>query len=86
MSYQPDQRPVMLHPLIALFEIGAFVLGLSAIALSNPSLSIWLVGVSLMLLHTMLFYRLGRLSERARVQSSSDFFRGFKQGLTGRRD
>ncbi len=86
MSYLPDQSPRGLRPLIVLSEVGALVIGLSIIALSNPSLSVWLVGVIMILLHTVLFYRLGRVSERLRAQALPDFIRGLKQGLLGRRD
>ncbi len=88
MSYLPDQRPEWLRPLLSLFALGALVLGLSVIVFSrpHPSVSLWLVGIILILLHTILFYRLGRKSERVLAQSSQDFFRGLKRGLTGRYD
>jgi hypothetical protein len=86
MAYFPDHRPVRLRPAIILCEVAALVAALSVIALSNPGGYLWLVGVILILVHTILFYRLGRMSERGRAQSSPDFFRGLKQGLMGRRD
>ncbi len=88
MSFLPDQRPKRLRPLLSLFALGALVLGLSVIVFSHPypSVSLWLVGIMMILLHTILFYRLGRMSERVGANSSQDFFRGLKQGLTGRRD
>ncbi len=88
MSYLSDQRPERLRPLLSLFALGALVLGLSYIVFSHPypSVSLWLVGIVMILLHTILFYRLGRISERVRANSYQDFFRGLKQGLTGRRD
>ena len=88
MSYLPDQRPERLRPLLSLLALCAVVLGLSVIVFTHPypSVSLWLVGIMMILLHTILFYRLGRLSERVSAKSSQDFFRGLKQGLTGRRD
>ncbi len=88
MSYFPGQRPKRLRPLLSLFALGALVLGLSVIVFTHPypSVSLWLVGIVMILLHTILFYRLGRMSERVRANSSQDFFRGLKQGLTGKRD
>lgn len=88
MSYLPDQQPRRLSPLFSLSGLAAVVLGLSAIVFShpNPPASLWLVGIMMILLHTILFYRLGRISERVRAESLPDFFRGLKQGLTGRRD
>ena len=86
MAYFPDHRPIRLRPAIILAEVGALVLALSVIAFSNPTGSLWLVGVIMILVHTILFYRLGRMSERALSQSSPDFLRGLKQGLMGKRD
>ncbi len=86
MAYFPDNRPVRLRPVIILCEVAVLVAALTVIALSNPGGYLLLVGVILILVHTMLFYRLGRMSERVRAQSSPDFFRGLKQGLMGRRD
>jgi hypothetical protein len=87
MSYFPGQRSRGLPRLIILSEVGALILGLAAIEFADPSLVLWLIGIITFLLHTILFYRLGRKSERARAQSSSvDFFRGFKRGLPGQPD
>ncbi len=88
MSYSTGRRPERLRPLLSLFALGALVLGLSVIVFTHPypSVSLWLVGIVMILLHTILFYRLGRISERLRANSSQDFFRGLKQGLIGRRD
>ena len=86
MAYFPDRRPIQLRPAIILCEVAALVVALSVIAFSDPGRYLWLVGVILILVHTILFYRLGRISERARAQSSPAFFRGLKQGLMGRGD
>jgi hypothetical protein len=86
MSSLPDCQPRRLRLDVILLEVGALIFGLSAIALSRQSVAVWLVGVMVILLHTLLFYRLGKLSERARSQQSPDFFRGLKQGLMGRPD
>jgi membrane protein implicated in regulation of membrane protease activity len=86
MPCLPNHWPTRLRPQIILPEVGALVLGLSAIALSTQPISLWLAGVILILLHTILFYRLGRISERARSEQSPDFIRGLKQGLMGRPD
>jgi high-affinity K+ transport system ATPase subunit B len=86
MSYFPDHRSVKLRPALVLIELAALVIVLSVIHLTNRTEYLWLVGIAVVLLHTMLFYRLGRLSERARAQSSSEFLRGLKQGLMRRPD
>ncbi len=80
----PDHQPRRLRLLVILLEVGALILGLSAIALSQQPVAVWLMGVILIVLHTLLFYRLGRASGRVTTEGSSDFFRGFKQGLMGR--
>lgn len=71
---------------VVLPELLAVILGLSAIGLSQQPLVIWLVGVLMIVLHTLLFYRLGKASERIRTEGSSEFLRGFKRGLTGQND
>ncbi len=87
MVHTPDRRGTRLRPLIALLGLGAVITSLSAIALSgSPPVSLWLVGVAIVVLNTILIYRLGRLSERARSHSLPDFFRGLKQGLMSRPD
>jgi len=79
------QRPRLRLPVI-LLEVGALILGLSAIAFSQQLVAVWLVGVMMIVLHTLLFYRLGKISERLATEGSPDFFRGLKQGLMGRPD
>jgi hypothetical protein len=86
MPRSGDQRAASLRPAIVLFEVGILFLALSVIALAATTISLWLLAVSLILVHTILFYRLGRLAERIRSQSSPDFFRGLKQGLMRRPD
>jgi len=86
MSSLPDCQPQRLRLDVILLEVGALIFGLSAIALSRQSVAVWLVGVIVIVLHTLLFYRLGKISGRLSVEGSRDFFRGFKQGLMGRSD
>jgi hypothetical protein len=71
---------------IILLEVAALFVGLSAVALSWLPVTVWLAGVVLITLHTLLFYRLGKIAGRLSVQKLPDFFRGFKQGLLGRSD
>jgi hypothetical protein len=82
----PNPQPQGLRLPIILLEVAAVLLGLSAIALSQQPVAVWLVGVMLVVLHTLLFYRLGKISGRLPTRGSRDFFRGFKQGLMGRPD
>ncbi len=83
MPYLPEQLQKRLRLSIVLPEVVAVILGVSAIALSHQHLELWLVGVMLIVLHTLLFYRLGKVSERIRTEGSPAFLRGFKRGLTG---
>lgn len=82
----PDRPPQGLRLHVILLEVAALILGLSVIVLSRQPAAIWLVGVMLITLHTILFYRLGKIAGRLSAQKLSDFFRGFKQGLMGRPD
>jgi hypothetical protein len=84
MPRLPDHQPERLRLHLILLEVGALILGLSAIALSQQPVAIWLVGIMMIVLHTLLFYRLGKISGRLTAERSPDFFRGFKQGLMGR--
>ena len=86
MPRLPDHQPKRLRLLVILLEVGALILGLGAIALSRQPVAVWLVGVMMIMLHTLLFYRLGKISGRLSAEGSPDFFRGFKQGLMGRSD
>jgi hypothetical protein len=86
MSSLPDYQPQGLRLYVILLEVGALILGLSVIALSRQSVAVWLVGVIMIVLHTLLFYRLGKTSGHLTIEGSQDFFRGFKQGLMGRSD
>ena len=86
MPYFPDDRPAKLRPAIILPAAVAVVLGLSMIHFLNWATFLWPLGVLLILVHTVLFYHLGRVAERARSQSSSDFLRGFRVGLLRRPD
>ncbi len=86
MPSLPNYRPPRMRLHVILLEVSALILGLSAIALSRQSTAVWLVGVILVMLHTLLFYRLGKMSGRLAGEGSRDFFRGFKQGLMGRPD
>ena len=86
MPCLPGHRPTRVRPEIVLPEVAALVLVLSFLILSNASLLLSLVGAILVLLHTTLFYRLGRISERARSQPSPGFVRDLGQRLTGGRD
>ena len=86
MSYFPDDRPARLRPAIILPAVVALVLGLSMIHFLDWASFLWPLGALLILAHTVLSYRLGLIVERARSQSSSDFLRGFRQGLTRRPD
>ena len=82
MPYLPDRRSIKIRPHIILPEVGMLVVILSTIALSHPSAYVWLLGISMFLLHTILFYRYGRMSERVRSQPSADFIRDLRQRLT----
>jgi len=86
MPLLPDNQPRRLSLHVILLEVGALILALSAIALSRQTVMVWLVSVIMIVLHTLLFYRLGKISERLATRGSPDFFRGFKQGLMGRPD
>ncbi len=81
MPCLPGHRSARLRPLIILAEVAAFVFLLSLIALSDPSVAIWLVAVISLLLHTILFYRLGRISESARSGPSPNFIDDLRQML-----
>ena len=81
-----DHQPQGLRLHIILLEIAVFILGLSAFTLSHEPAAIWLVGVMLIALHTLLFYRLGKIAERLTTAQLPSFLRGFKKGLMGRRD
>ncbi len=83
MPCLPGHRSARLRPQIILAEVLAFVFLLSVIALSDPSVTIWLVGVISLLLHTILFYRLGRISESVRSGPSPDFIDDLRQMLLG---
>ena len=86
MPCLPGHRSAILRPQIILAEVVAFVFALSLIALSDPPITIWLVGVMSLLLHTILFYRLGRISESARSAPSPSFIREIRQAIAGRSD
>ena len=86
MPLLPDRQPRRLSLHVILLEMGALILALSAIALSRQPVMIWLVSVMMIVLHTLLFYRLGKKAGRLAAGESPDFFRGFKQGLMGRPD
>ncbi len=86
MPRLPFHQPRRLHLHVILLEVGALILGLSAIALLQQPVAVWLVGVMMIVLHTLLFYRLGKISESLATEGSPDFFRGLKQGLMGRVD
>ena len=85
MPCMPDHKPQRLRLHIILLEVAAFILGVSAIALSQQSVAVLLLGGMLITLHTLIFYRLGKIAERLTAGESPVFFRGFKQGLMGRR-
>ncbi len=82
----PHYRPQGPRLHIILLEIAAFTIGLSAIALSQQPVAIGLVGIMLITLHTLLIYRMGKIAGRLTTADSTDFLRGFKQGLVGRPD
>ena len=63
----------------------AYVFALFLLILSDPSVTTWLVAVILLLLHTILFYRLGRISERVRSSPSPSFIDDLRQRLMGGR-
>ncbi len=86
MPRLPDDRPRRLRLRIILLEIAAFFLGLSALTLTHQPVAILLVGVMLITVHTLLFYRLGKIAERLTTAELPAFLRGFKKGLMGRRD
>ncbi len=81
-----DHQPRRLNLHVVLLEVGALILALSVIAFSRQNVMVWLLSVIVIVLHTLLFYRLGKISERLAARGSPDFFRGFKQGLMGRPD
>ena len=84
MPRMPDQQPRGLRLHIILLEVAVFILGLSAFTISEQPVAIWLVGAMLIAVHTLLFYRLGKMAER--LTELPAFLRGFKKGLMGRRD
>ena len=84
MPRLPDDQPRGLRLHFILLEVAVFILGISAIALSQQPVEVWLVGVMLIALHSLLFYRLGKMAER--LTELPAFLRGFKKGLMGRRD
>ena len=84
MPRLPDHQPRGLRLHIILLELAVFILGLSAFTLSQQPVAIWLVGAMLIAVHTLLFYRLGKMAER--LTELPAFLRGFKKGLMGRRD
>ena len=85
MPCMPDHQPQRLRLHIIWLEVAAFILGISAIALSQQSVAVLLMGAMLITLHTLIFYRLGKIAVRLTIEESPVFFRGFKQGLMGRR-
>jgi len=86
MPRLPDHQPRGLRLHIILLEVAVLILGLSALALSQQPVAVWLVGIMLITLHTLLFYRLGKIAGRLTTAELPAFLRGFKQGLMGRRD
>ncbi len=85
MPCLPGHRSAKLRPQIILAEVLAYVFALFLLVLSDPSVTTWLVAVILLLLHTILFYRLGRISERARSSPSPSFINDLRQRLAGGR-
>ncbi len=83
MPCRPDHKPQGLRLRIILLEIAAFIVGLSALTLSHQPVAIWLVGLMLITVHTLLFYRLGKLAGRLTAAELPAFLRGFKKGLMG---
>ena len=75
MPCHSDHRPIRLRPHVVLIELAVFVLLLAFLGLSQASASISLLGLIMVLLNTILFYRLGRISERVRAQPSIRFVR-----------
>ncbi len=86
MPRLPDHQPRGLRLHIILPELAVFTLGLSALALSQQPVAVWVVGIMLMTLQTLLFYRLGKIAGRLTTAELPAFLRGFKKGLMGRRD
>lgn len=86
MPRMPDHAPQGLRLPLILLEVAVLILGFSAIALSQQPVTVWLMGVMLITVHTLLFYRLGKIAERLTTAELPAFFRGFKQGLMGRGD
>lgn len=86
MPCLPGHRSVRLRPLLILAEVAAVVFALSLIAFSEPTVALWLLGVVLLLVHTILFYRLGRISETVRAAPSPGFIQEIRQAITGRPD
>lgn len=82
MPCLPNHRPAKLRLHIILPEIGILVLVWSLLALSLSPVSLWLAGIIMMLLHTILFYRLGRISERLRADPPPDFILDLRRRLT----
>ena len=85
MPCRPDHQPQGLRLRIILLEIAVFTLVVSALAISQQPVAVWLVGIMLITLHTLLFYRLGKIGSLTTAELPA-FFRGFKKGLMGRRD
>ena len=86
MPRLPDDQPRGLRLHIILLEAAVLILGLSALAFSQQPMAVWLVGIMLITLHTLLFYRLGKIAGRLTAAELPAFLRGFKKGLMGRRD
>ena len=63
------RKGLRLH--IVVFEVLAFILGMSVIALTQQPATVWLLGVAMIPLHTILFYRLGKVSERLRAEADA---------------
>ena len=84
MPCLPGHRSTRLNARIILAEVAALVVFVSAIAAADLSVMFWLVGLVTILLHTILFYHLGRISERNRTEPSPDFLHSLKDELTER--
>lgn len=86
MPCLPGHRSVRLRPQLILAEVAAVIFALSLIALSKPTVPLWLLAVVLLLMHTILFYRLGRISETVRAAPSPGFIQEIRQAIGGQRD
>ena len=82
MPCLPNHRRVTLRSTIVLPEIAVVVAAVSAIAFSGTANGLWIMAIIVLLLHTLLFYRLGRIAERKRSDPAAEFVHELRERLT----